>query len=1682
MINTKCRKLLCLFVLLYITTFTSFATSDNYNSNINISHLADYIYDIANSDLSEASVYFVGEFITDYSKEMVDIEKDYRGISVYDKLNKSFDDLIAADKDIEKFNTLYVNYTHIPNIFDSAEQEHPKSKDDWTRIPDMDSPYLLRDLTESTRGKWEIYLKATDVTGNDIFDKESDGGNPIQTIYVHYLPVIEEIYQYRPMDLSNYYLSGEKSFDIDYASRTDRGISNYRWEYQLQGDNTWYLYTEGSDKERIVLPRALAGKTVVNYSLTVTDHGIMELAGEPTNRKGSTTIVGDVKFAMSPVARVSGGDIYTGRLGSDELEITNTSKYKSSISSYSIKTTISSQSGNLQLLPSSTNVLTDGVSRPYLLVDGDTYRIYRNLLKSTSNAESTGHVRLDIVRSPTAIPGDPGDEYSEINIAFKPVRITQISTDNNTVVEGSSIEVSSSITNTNSTDHKAYAFITPVGQVPSENTSLGVPMAYNMSEDKWIATVNIPNINPGDNPDYRIDVLVKSAYDSAVTYDKTHDDINTNKLIIKVLSDVEAQFNIYTKDYISTLEQKHVLTTYNGNHYAYDGEHIFSNVTNGKQNSFADRKIEWYLDGILKDTFADDGRNLELTIGKGVEKSYIIKEKTIESYLGVDVSQDLEKQMDVYKIKIEGKDVVSVTGAKSMIEAEVSVPSLGGVIPETNKFTVNAAIELITSDGTNDYTEIVNVPLSYVSGNDFTGNTTIPDYINGNLVKTGAHKVTFTVVSNRSSDTSGKYHLLAIDETKKIHLDYPRILGENETAYASWEHTINVDSENIPLGWRLYATIDGIGTEMAMVRDDAKFSLTFTPSIQKDTTNNIINQITKDIVYTLKRPDNTVVYYELAEKGTKNKKPTDFTLTINTPSITSIGTPSIVGPSENIDLAIQTTHSEYAKYSIEVTGLTKDYTFNALGEDTPNTFNQVADSEPRRSGAYSLVYKLINSANGTVIDTKSQDITFSAGIKKLEVIDEEGKLVYLIGNGLTKVDKGLVPNRMYTYRITTTVNIDSITLNYDREGHSSNLSVSSTSGNDNVFETTNLFRYDYFNATNKKADGSYVDLYDMQVNATTFDTRLTDSLTDTGLILVPSMSPRTEKDGTATTDFITLDQIDLRVEQLNVFDKDYVVKVKLLDTDYELTYNPVEDEYEVLHEVQQGYFGTYPVLFEVYHKNNAFGTSPVLTQSLNINVSIEILIKGVIEAEDSVIKDGSTSIPASEPVILKHPTLEKGFQIYSDNILTNVKVELDGDVIGDFPEDELFGRIETNPDNGRVMIKYIFDEIKFTIPRSTTDGTSQLKIIADTVEINGAQTLQEEKQIDFEVYTPVWESYVTNTLTIIDSVNPVIGQTSMLILSPVETNIFNENLVFETSEYTDYVDIQIKENTVDIITGAPEVSFRLHQDGTVSNVSSPDVFVENIVITPGERTIKWQYDLALKNTLLKEETDYVTAYFGYDLAGEWDTAGRKHNTNPRSSIVYRAINMNIMDMRLMTVRDIRWKDMYVDENGYGKPNTVITFNNDGTNSYTGTADAVKTYNGESIHFGYKLEFEIDTVGIDNADEILIPVEFSPQNVTGETLPSDIREINGSGSYFNVSLVRESGNIKTWSFSYYISANYLNERVYDERVEYQTISFRPMLNKNGATVSYFKTPDEYAKIFIYYLPKTSLDDLYLENRD
>ena len=255
------------------------------------------------------------------------------------------------------------------------------------------------------------------------------------------------------------------------------------------------------------------------------------------------------------------------------------------------------------------------------------------------------------------------------------------------------------------------------------------------------------------------------------------------------------------------------------------------------------------------------------------------------------------------------------------------------------------------------------------------------------------------------------------------------------------------------------------------------------------------------------------------------------------------------------------------------------------------------------------------------------------------------------------------------------------------------------------------------------------------------------------------------------------------------------------------------------------------------------------------------------------------------------------------------------------------------------LVEFI-DSHEFTLDSTTIDGDYLVRISADTYD----RTVTTE--YPYTVYSPVWESYESDSLQEIEA---WLDATGVMILDDVNT------ISLTTSDYTSKIDIVMGDIQ---FTVYDDERLSFNNDGTGKGLSITNQFgtIENLSIVKGANEYIWTMDISPSSVTIPEGT--ITGFFtSYDLADEAFTSNNKHDTNPQS-YDFEFASLKLEELRLTKILDPTWKNSITSD--------ILT------DSFA----VLKNQQNKIPKIGYKANFEIDASGMtDPADHIDIDVRF-----------------------------------------------------------------------------------------------------------
>lgn len=471
MIKSKNIKILTSILVIssiLCTVFYSHAESfGRYNTDNNTEDIINFIKEEINKlNKNHTNTFMVGDYINNIM-EFYDLEKDYKDISIEDKIK--YNDDIPKEKKIPK--ELFAKYEHDPNVFDNPVPKNSRDNGKFNLISSIEDPFIINKAEDSMRGNWTLSLKATDDTKNLNWDKYADEKSISFIIHEKPKAIIEYWKEETDFEV---YLTSENSYDIDYQySKANNGIVKYVWKYQTK-DGTWHDFLETSEIKRITAPKNIDGQAITNYSLTVYDY----------NNATDTTLtsISPPKLMEPEAIAVIPDYIYVGPYGSDVLEITNNSEPKSSILSYQYELDFRSVDNYLKK-----NLVT--------ILNSESYTFNKNSLKYDGDEIFKKNIKLKI----TSIDSQIYEDTESLTII--PVTISNMES---TSINSAEATLSVFVKNGNTLEHDVIATV----------NGIDYTMIYK-GNDKWEVDVNILGAE-------RLYARVQKKSDVSIVYDK-HD-------------------------------------------------------------------------------------------------------------------------------------------------------------------------------------------------------------------------------------------------------------------------------------------------------------------------------------------------------------------------------------------------------------------------------------------------------------------------------------------------------------------------------------------------------------------------------------------------------------------------------------------------------------------------------------------------------------------------------------------------------------------------------------------------------------------------------------------------------------------------------------------------------------------------------------------------------------------------------------------------------------------------------------------------------------------------------------------------------------------------------------------------------------------------------------------------------
>ncbi|MCX8129538.1 MAG: hypothetical protein N3I35_05480 [Clostridia bacterium] len=436
--------------------------------------------------------------------------------------------------------------------------------------------------------------------------------------------------------------------------------------------------------------------------------------------------------------------------------------------------------------------------------------------------------------------------------------------------------------------------------------------------------------------------------------------------------------------------------------------------------------------------------------------------------------------------------------------------------------------------------------------------------------------------------------------------------------------------------------------------------------------------------------------------------------------------------------------------------------------------------------------------------------------------------------------------------------------------------------------------------------------------------------------------------------------------------------------------------------------------------------------------------------------------------------------------------------------------------------------IKYRIPASLADGDYTFKVTAV-----GEYSQTASKNFNITVYTPVWEDYSQGSLRYIEKCTD--GIPGSIMLSEDTELSEDNNIQFTTSKYVRKVKIQIGSSSFFIFRDS---GFGISSDetkaGPVLEVNSrSNIYrVKDAMLVDNEYNTAWSFCFAtMKGYSFVPDEKSSMVLTAYDTSDNWSTTSNKHNTNPRMKD-FTAMNMKLENLRITGIADYAWKGYFQDADGI---DTALKRNGIGIVDmpvYRNKAD-------KGIKLGYKVNFELDTVGLNSSGDVIkIDVKYYVLSKDGTRIyPASIFVEKPYGGYESLAksrykdtalnIVLNSGSrhaykadplkaaYNTWSFSLFLPPDIKVTRQGQELDIYDDNSLKTKLlvvldikalkgGETGTEYSYtnreaawctgdgsiygtnrpFTLPDTGSKageVFWYDLGSTALDDIELYRR-
>ena len=341
------------------------------------------------------------------------------------------------------------------------------------------------------------------------------------------------------------------------------------------------------------------------------------------------------------------------------------------------------------------------------------------------------------------------------------------------------------------------------------------------------------------------------------------------------------------------------------------------------------------------------------------------------------------------------------------------------------------------------------------------------------------------------------------------------------------------------------------------------------------------------------------------------------------------------------------------------------------------------------------------------------------------------------------------------------------------------------------------------------------------------------------------------------------------------------------------------------------------------------------------------------------------------------------------------------------------------------------------------DIPNQWKDIAYTIDLYSNRTGELIGTYDYTLK-------ITTPITITGYINGIRDNIELITDEKV-------NITAQTNKYAEKAEVKLPIDVIDARTNTIVAA---------NTYISMDKYEEN----------KWKVDIIIPSSSITDEATIQTDYLATSF-NQRDTATDK--------LFPKVITIKILEFRVKTMYDIYWKDLFLDGSNKRLPNSSISFDKNGKNSYTNDTDGITYYNSNPFKFGYLVDFEIDTIGLFDTDTLCINVIADSANyITGLNINSEFLTIKNNSSFINnLKIKNVIGNYVTWEGSFFLPYTNINDREYDSNAAnnvFLPIKFKIDATKNSRNVTYFETTNNYATIFNYYLKSTCRDDIFITN--